>query len=214
MPGGQWTGDTPSATVSISFRKARQAFTLIELMIAVGMMAVFMTIAIPYLYRNLHQDSMRKAVSDVVEACSVARARAILDNSPMELRIRPGERAFSVGPLAAPSGDEPSGRGVGLPARADHRWGDRMSDRPATSSGGGGAFSVTLSKSIVIQGLGVNGEDWTDDAEARVRFYPNGTCEELSIVLLSDKGEQRNIWLEVVTGFSEVEVDPSKFRAR
>jgi prepilin-type N-terminal cleavage/methylation domain-containing protein len=196
--------------------RSRVGFTLIELMVAVGMMAVIMSISIPYLYHNMHQDSMRKAVSDVMEACSTARARAILDNVPMDLRIRPADRVFSVGPAGGQSGDEPGGIGIGLPARVDYKWGDRMIGRPASGATGGGGpgFQVTLSPSIRVEGLGINGEDWTQDEEGRVRFYPNGTCEEMSLVLRSDKGELRNVWLEVVTAFADLEADPFKFKDR
>lgn len=182
---------------------------MIELMVAVGIAAVIMTIAIPRLYQNMDQDSMRKAASDVMEACSHARARAILDATVMELRIRPQDRRFSVAPgTPAPSMEEEM-RGP----RTFMFHGDEMVERTPRASGAA-AFSVKLSNSILIEGLGVNGEDWTEDEEARVRFYPNGTCDEMSIVLLSDKGERRNIFLEVVTGLAEFEVDPLKFRAR
>ena len=83
-----------------------------------------------------------------------------------------------------------------------------------SSGEGGGSLSAQLSPSIIIEGLGISGEDWTEDEEARVRFYSNGTCDEMSIVLLSDKGERRNIFLEVVTGMADYEVDPMKFRVR
>jgi prepilin-type N-terminal cleavage/methylation domain-containing protein len=192
---------------------ATAGFTLIELMVAIGIMAVFMTIGMPTLFRNMHQDSMRKAVSDVMEACSTARARAILDNTTMELRIRPADRVFSVGPARPVA---PVGPGMDLEASMPHsvqsEWGSRLSEPPAPSSPS--TFSVTLSPSFIVEGLGVNGEDWTEDAEARVRFYPNGTSDSMSVILLSDKGERRNIWVEVVTGVADVEVDPMKFRAR
>ena len=93
-----------------------------------------------------------------------------------------------------------------------------MSTTHPGHSGGGGEnlsfFSATLSDKITIEGLGINGEDWTEDETGRVRFYPNGTSDEMSIVLLSDRQERRNIWLEVVTGLAEFEVDPQKFKAR
>ncbi len=182
-------------------------------MVAVGIMAVFMTIGMSTLYRNMHQDSMRKAVSDVLEACNTARARAILDHTPMELRIRPGDRILSVAPAA---GEGPLRAAQGFdensPESVAHQFGDRMGDHSAPASPSG--FSVTLSPSFLLEGVFVNGEDWTEDTEARVRFYPNGTSDELSIVLRSDKGERRNIWLEVVTGLPELEVDPLKFRGR
>jgi hypothetical protein len=33
-----------------------------------------------------------------------------------------------------------------------------------------------------------------------VRFYPNGTCDELTLILASDKGEWKKITTEVTTG--------------
>src|SRR2546423_14400471 len=55
------------------------AFTLIELMVVVAIIGIVITISIPTIYQQMHPESMRKAVSDVVEACSHARARAILN---------------------------------------------------------------------------------------------------------------------------------------
>ena len=42
--------------------------------------------------------------------------------------------------------------------------------------------------------------------EARVRFFSNGTSDELTLVLQSDKGEMRKITLEPMTGHAEVEI--------
>jgi type II secretory pathway pseudopilin PulG len=208
QPGGKPAGPPACRRVVHAVGAAAAGFTLIELMVAVGMMVMFVSIGIPTLYRSMNQDSMRKAVSDVMEVCSVARARAILDGAPMELCIRPAQRSFTVGAAADRNSDW-----TGLQPRVDYQFGDRMRAHPEPAPARSG-FSVSLSPSIIIEGLGVNGEDWTEDQEARVRFYPNGTCDAMSIVLLSDKGERRNIWLEVVTGFAELEVDPFKFRAR
>lgn len=184
-----------------------RAFTLIELMVAVGIMAIILTIAIPSLNQSLHQDSMRKAVQDVMDACREARARAILDGVTMELRIRPGDRQLTIaaGPVQAPA---VSGNAFGF---ADDGG---LVERAAPASSGGGA-SVKLSDRIVMEGLGVNGEDWTEDEEAAVRFYPNGTSDEMSMVLYApSSNERRNITLEVVTGMADVETDTSKFKAR
>jgi hypothetical protein len=95
-----------------------------------------------------------------------------------------------------------------------------MPERGASKAGGGGApgggskFAMKLPDNVHIEGLGVNGEDWTEDAVARVRFYSNGTCDEMSLVLIDQNNERRNIWLEVVTGLPELESDPLKFKAR
>ena len=75
-------------------------------------------------------------------------------------------------------------------------------------------YPAKLPEGVGIEAILANGLDATEAEVAEVRFYPNGTCDELSIVLLSENMERRNIWLEVVTALSTVETDPNKFRAR
>jgi len=57
--------------------RASRAFTLIEIMIVVGIMIIVMAMGVPLLYQLWHKEGLRKAVSDVEEVCSNARARAI-----------------------------------------------------------------------------------------------------------------------------------------
>jgi prepilin-type N-terminal cleavage/methylation domain-containing protein len=204
----------------------RVGFTLIELMVVMGIVALLLTISVPTIYRQLHPESMQKAVSDVMEACSHARAMAILNGVVTELRIQPRERAISVAQssgqrsaLDALSSPDVGGNDWRMPDRlsspdvSGNEW--RMADRGGKRTGAQvGSFSVTLSEKITIEGLGINGLDYTEDETAYVQFYPNGTSDEMSIVLLSDTGERRNIWLEVVTALAELETDPYKFRAR
>ena len=51
----------------------------------------------------------------------------------------------------------------------------------------------------------VNFFEYKDEEEARVRFHPNGTCDELTIVLRSEKNEFRKISLEATTSLARVE---------
>lgn len=206
MKRGTWgVGRKVARARALVPRTTHHAFTLIELMVAVGIMGIILTIAIPSLNQSLHQDSMRKAVQDVMDVCRAARARAILDGVTMELRIRPGDRQFTIAAglvNAAPA----VGNAFGF---AD----DGVVERAAPAAGGG--TMVKLSDRIVIEGLGVNGDDWTEDEAAAVRFYPNGTCDEMSIILYApSSSERRNITLEVVTALADLETDPLKFKAR
>src|SRR5881628_1385541 len=59
---------------------ARRAFTLIELMVVVGVMALLFTISIPSIYHLTHPESMRTSVEKLIEACGEARAYAILQS--------------------------------------------------------------------------------------------------------------------------------------
>jgi hypothetical protein len=66
---------------------------------------------------------------------------------------------------------------------------------------------------VIIELLDINklGHEFRDDDFARVRFFPNGTCDELALVLLGEGGERREITLEVTTGLAGVESDVRKF---
>ena len=160
---------------------------------------------------------MNGAVRDVQEACQLARDWAILQQRPQELRIRPHDGVFEVGTASASSSLDEPGRLASVDLAGDEwRIQDNALPSPApTAKTGTGSFSTHLPDGVVVEGLGVNGEDWTEDEVARVVFRPNGTCDEMSVVLFrAETNERRNIWLEVVTGLSELESDPSKFKAR
>lgn len=178
-------------------RRRRRAFTLIEIMIVVGIMAIIMTIAIPSVYQRLHKDSMRQALVDVTEACRDARAHAIMNGVATELRIRPADRSISVIEGAAPP-----------PAGADgsiysFEGENLVEHRP----GGASIFSAKLSDRILIEFIGVNLVGELEKLEeVSCTFYPNGTSDELVILLRSDQGEIRKITTDVITGIADVEV--------
>ncbi len=187
----------------------RQAFTLIELMVVIAIIAIIMTMGIPFVRMAIDNGKgMTKAMKDIQEACSHARAIAILQQTTSELRIHPNAGVFEVSGSSAPVRSDDTFS----PDVHGNEW--RSSARSSSGGDGGSGFKATLPTGIRIEGLGVNGEDWTEDEVARVRFYPNGTCDAMSVVLISDENERRNIWLEVVTGLPEVESDPQRFRAR
>ena len=52
--------------------------------------------------------------------------------------------------------------------------------------------------------LDVNLTEYKDKEFARVRFYPNGTSDEMTIVLQSEKGEFIKISLEITTALASV----------
>jgi prepilin-type N-terminal cleavage/methylation domain-containing protein len=198
--------------------RGRTGFTLIELMVVVAIMAIVMTIAIPFLHMAVdNHKGMNGALRDVQEVCGTARDWAILQQTTQELRIRPRDGVFEVG-VATPESTPDPGR-LSSPDLNGGEW--RMQDnafpstRPSAGKPSGGSVSVRLPAGVVIEGLGINGEDWTEDEVARVQFRPNGTCDEMSVVLSkTDSNEKRNIWLEVATGLPQVETDPQKFKAR
>jgi hypothetical protein len=96
---------------------------------------------------------------------------------------------------------------------AGEEW--RMEDRPSSASSAAEPlnFSARLSDKIAIELLEVNFQDPMEFEEARVRFYPNGTCDEFKMVLFRpDTNERRLLTLEVVTGLLDVESDPDRMQ--
>lgn len=194
-----WRGGTGTVPAG----RGGWAFTLIEIMVVVAIIGIVMTMAVPSLYRQIHPESMQKAVDDIQEACTQARARAILEGVPTELVIRPGDRQIQVMTVSARS-SEPESPGGGS--------GSESGFGRESMGGGASVFSAHLSDRIVIDLLDVNFLEFKDEEEARVRFYPNGTSDEFTIVMRSDKNEWRKISLEPVTGLSDFETDPNKVR--
>jgi prepilin-type N-terminal cleavage/methylation domain-containing protein len=186
------------------------AFTLIEIMIVVAIIAIVLTMGIPFMRSSFEvAKGLNGAVKGIEEVCTHARAMAIMNQTEMELRIRPGAGTFEVGGARASSigeGGHPQMESKNL---AGQDW--RMNDRRATPANNGRGDSFVLPAGVQIEGLGINGMDWTEDDVAVVMFKKNGTCDEMNLVLTGDGNEKRNLWLEVVTGFVEVESDPYKF---
>ena len=147
------------------------AFTLIEVMIVVAIMGLIAAIGVPSILQTFRKEGMRKAVSDVEDVCAEARTRAILQNQKTAVIFhpQPQDRRFEV-EGAAGGANASSGR--------------------VTSS--------TLPAGVEIAMLDINLQDYGASEWARVFFYPDGTSDEMTLVLLS-QGERRKITLEFST---------------
>ena len=75
-----------------------------------------------------------------------------------------------------------------------------------------GGKAIQMGDDVNIEMLDVNLRPCKDDEIARVRFFPNGTCDEMTLILRSSKAEYRKISLEITTGQATVESDPNKWR--
>ena len=154
-----------------------------------------------------------------------AREWAILRQTPQELRITP-DGTFQVGPAAR----EGAGQEGNLSRREQYlrnlaeqqgrayspdvegkEW--RMESGSPKYGKNGNSFSIKLPDGVFIEAILANGLDMTETEFASVIFRPNGTCDELSLVLSRpESNEQRQIWLEVITALTDLETDPLKFR--
>lgn len=167
---------------------AARAFTMIELMVVVGIMGLILAAGIPSLYRMMQKEGMRKVTSEVVEVCGKARAQAILRGAPVDVMFYPLEHRLTISGLSAPA-----------PRSAE----DILDEKPSVAPVAG--QSALIPEDFSIEMLDINLSEYRESEWARVRFYPNGRSDELTLVLRSPKNEYKKITLEVTTGLASID---------
>jgi prepilin-type N-terminal cleavage/methylation domain-containing protein len=150
----------------------RRAFTLIEMMIVVAIIGLIAAVGVPSILQTFRKEGMRKAVSDVQQILGDARARAIYSGRDTEVVFHPAEKQLEI--VDAPV--EASPTTPGTPA-------DNPQSTPALRPLPIAQKSVTLPANVDIAMLDVNLLDYGASEVASVRFFRNGTCDELTLVL-------------------------------
>jgi Tfp pilus assembly protein FimT len=163
-------------------------------MIVVGIMGIVLAMSVPIVYKVWHKTPMREAVKDIVEVCSHARARAIMQGVTTEVVIHPKENRLGLA-------------GAASPARAANEAGEAVA--PSTPAASGSGLSAQLSDRIIIETLDVNmsGIEFNDAEQVKIRFYPNGISDEMRMILFDGK-DRMGIELEITTGLANVVPDP------
>jgi len=163
-------------------------------MIVVAIMGIVLTMSVPIVYKMWRKAPLRQAVKDIVEVCSHARARAIMQDTTTEVVIHPKENRLELaGASSAPSAASAAGGAVALSGTA--------------ASGSG--LSAQLSDQVIIEMLDINMSrvEFNDFDEVRIRFYPNGICDEMRMILF-DGRDRVGIELEITTSLANVVPDP------
>ncbi|HEX7862780.1 MAG TPA: type II secretion system protein [Verrucomicrobiae bacterium] len=176
-------------------RRAQRGFTLVEIMIVIAIMALVVGVGVPSMVRNMQRDDLARAVNDVIEGAKTARDRAILQGVPWVLVIRENQVSLE----AAPGEQKPTTL-AGIPEETDDGAPPKkLPTAPTLQSG----FPRTFGEDVAIQLLDVNFINHMegDFDQARVRFFPNGTSDEFTIVL-AWKDKQRTVTLDIITGLA------------
>jgi prepilin-type N-terminal cleavage/methylation domain-containing protein len=155
------------------------AFTLIEIMIVVGIIGLVAAMGLPSIGKGMQKEGMRKGISDVEDVFFSAREQAIFNNKKVAVLIYPKENRFGVEGTAVAGGAGDGGTVV--------------------NSHSGRAVVATLPPGVVFAMLDIYRQDYMESEPARIWFQPDGTADEAVIVLLC-KGDRRKITLEYATG--------------
>lgn len=164
----------PSRVTHHASRVTRRAFTLIEIMIVVGIIGLIAAMGLPSIAKALQKEGMRKAVSDVQDVFFSAREQAIVGNRKVAVVFHPRARSFEV--------EGASG---------------------AVNAHSGKTLRATLPDGVEFAMLDIFHQDYVQSEWAKVFFNPDGTSDECVIVLIS-KGRTLKITLEYATGLPEV----------
>ncbi len=162
-------------------------------MIVVAIIGLVLTWGMPSIMQVARKEPLRQAVSDVVEGLSHARAQAILQGVPADLVLRASDGLLMVQLArripAADAAHGAPGASTAIPATVANQ----------------AAFTAHLDPDVAITLLYVNLSDQMQSEEVHVRFYPNGTCDDFTVVLESRAGV-RKVSVDAITGLPDAEV--------
>jgi prepilin-type N-terminal cleavage/methylation domain-containing protein len=161
--------------VAVRHPRSRAAFSLIEIMVVVGILGVVFAMGAPTFIRMKRGEPLRQSLAELKETFANARARAIFSGQPVAVVFQPLEGTFGVDGAA----DSSAGRmpGSGLSGRID--------------------------ESLSVEMLDVNLVEFRTEEAARVRFFPNGTSDEFTLVLHGNANWVK-VTLDPTTGFVTV----------
>lgn len=181
----------------LSTWSARSAFTLIELMVVIGLIMIVMTIGIPRLVYN-NETPLGGSLSAVMDACAAARTKAILSGQTTKVIIDSETYSVTVGGVSTKPKTELEN------LNPDTNNLDRLNDDPKQTAQTGSSFSGKIHADVGVDFLAVNFKDMSEAERAEINFFPNGTSDEFAIGMrhITGDGVQRFVHLDSVTGLA------------
>jgi len=188
-------------------RTAVSAFTLIELMVVMGLMMIILAIGVPKMVQG-NRSPLGESLNAVMEACAAARRQAILTGSTSRVTIRGAEEGTGF-IISAGAGGGRSG------AQKDRDINSDMADfldetpRPASKPSAGAGFSGRIHDEVAVHFISVNFDESMDKDQVEVKFYFNGTSDEFTIGMRHEYGDAvlRFVQLDSVTGLAYIKTE-------
>jgi Tfp pilus assembly protein FimT len=163
---------TTSATGNNS-RRRDGGFTLVEIGAAIFVIALVMAMAVPQFVRSYNASALNAATRAYVTTCQLARLQAVLHQTTVTLKLDLDEHRFWLRYLQQ---------------SADGESEERPSDL------------TKLDGRVAIYAAELQGETAIQKGEMDVKFYPNGTCDPVTVWFRgTEKGAGTAVVLEAIT---------------
>jgi len=190
--------------------RARSAFTLLELVLVMAILAIMAALAIPSIDAMMAQNRLNAAVDQVRWAWSTARARALEEGLSYRFSIHPGENSYRI----APDNEAFAGNGTGTSPAADEvstpplvleeklpsgvRFSlvdDAIAGDPSADGSGDGSTAPTPGNTDSNGWFGV------------AVFLPDGTCrQDVNLLFQGSGAVSRILSLRALTGVVKVRI--------
>jgi prepilin-type N-terminal cleavage/methylation domain-containing protein len=187
-------------------KRARRAFTLIELLLVLAVVLAFLSMSWPAMRAALSKGRLREAGRQVRIELAKTRLNAVESGAARQFRFQPGGRCFEVGPAAYGDGADAAAPSRLLAATTNAR----APGRPLTSA----AVRDELPEGVCFSWPDSNGappleprspEGLDDDHwSPPIVFHPNGTTSNAQIRLRGQRGLYVDVTLRGLTGTVEV----------
>mgnify|MGYP000459865364 CR=1 FL=1 len=188
-------------------RTAVSAFTLIELMVVIGLMMIIIAIGVPRMVQG-NRTPLGESLNAVMEACAAARRQAILSGGTARVTIRGAEEGTGFIISAG------SGGGRAKARKAEGINSDMVgyldeAPKPAPKPSAGAGFSGRIHDEVAVHFISVNFDESMDKDQVEVKFYSNGTSDEFTIGMRHEYGDAvlRFVQLDSVTGLAYIKTE-------
>ena len=188
-------------------RAAISAFTLIELMVVMGLMMIIIAVGVPRMVQG-NRTPLGESLNAVMEACAAARRQASLSGGTAKVTIRGADGGTGFIIKAGAGGGRPKPASIdgvytGMEGPADD------APKPSPKPGRGIGFNGRIHDEVAIHFISVNFNDPLDEDQVEIKFYSNGTSDEFTIGMRHEFGDQvlRFVQLDSVTGLAYIKTE-------
>ncbi len=194
---------------------SHRGFTLLELMIAMAIMATALSIAWPLLRRPLMQNVTQEAAQQVIATLGQARATAITLGVPVQIRYQPGGQLYQLCPADGPVATAASDPGGPTMATATSPPGSEDYELPMDVAFAAPVRHQVAGSLSVIDTLPPPTSQDTDHAASRtadsitaeqidwstpIHFFPDGRAEQATLSIEGPDAVVIDITLRGLTG--------------